>query len=176
MTKRTLRLGALALMLAATGTAGWSANTPADGVPAGEFSAHFTPYAAVPATLSVSERAVDLTTFDAPVDEAAEEPGASEAEVFATGTASFYGRKFHGRPTASGARFDMHAMTAAHRTLPFGTKLRVTNARNGRSVVVTVNDRGPFHGSRILDVSRAAAERLSMVGSGSARVRLELVG
>lgn len=91
------------------------------------------------------------------------------------GTASWYGGKFHGRKTANGERFDQHALTAAHRTLPFGTKVRVTNERNGRSVVVRINDRGPFAKGRVIDLSRAAAERVGMVGSGTARVRLEVV-
>ncbi|MBD3420295.1 MAG: septal ring lytic transglycosylase RlpA family protein [Chitinivibrionales bacterium] len=91
------------------------------------------------------------------------------------GRASYYGRKFHGRKTASGERFDMHAMTAAHTRLPFGTRLRVTNLANHRSVIVRVNDRGPYKKSRILDVSRAAAERLGMIQSGTAKIRLEII-
>ena len=93
----------------------------------------------------------------------------------ADGFASYYGAGFHGRRTASGERFDQHALTAAHRTLSFGTKVRVTNARNGNSVVVTVNDRGPFVRGRVIDVSRAAAQRLGMLGAGVAPVRLDVV-
>lgn len=89
------------------------------------------------------------------------------------GRASFYGLRFKGRPTASGEIFDPQAMTAAHRTLPFGTRLLVTNTVNGRSVVVRINDRGPYTHGRILDLSRAAAERLEMIRSGTAPVRLE---
>jgi peptidoglycan lytic transglycosylase len=89
------------------------------------------------------------------------------------GTASYYARSFHGRKTASGERYDMNRLTAAHRTYPFGTALRVTNLGNGRNVVVRVNDRGPFARGRILDLSFAAARRLDMVRSGTARVRLE---
>lgn len=89
------------------------------------------------------------------------------------GRASYYGERFRGRRTASGERFDPDGLTAAHRTLPFGTRLRVTNVRTGRSVVVRVTDRGPFHGSRILDLSKAAARRIGMVRSGTARVRVE---
>lgn len=93
------------------------------------------------------------------------------------GRASYYGKRFHGRKTASGERFDMNALTAAHRTLPFGTMVRVTNAGNGRSVVVKVNDRGPFGDrSRIIDVSQAAAEALGMLQAGIAEVVLEVVG
>lgn len=94
-------------------------------------------------------------------------------EIIATGAASYYGERFRGRRTASGERFNPDALTAAHRTLSFGTRLRVTNLRNGRSVVVRVNDRGPFHGGRILDLSKAAARRIGMVATGTARVRIE---
>lgn len=91
------------------------------------------------------------------------------------GMASYYGRKFHGRRTASGERFDMKAMTAAHPSLPFGTRVRVTNLTNGRTVVLRINDRGPFKRGRIIDVSRAAAKELAMIGPGTAKVRVEIV-
>ncbi|MCP8463775.1 septal ring lytic transglycosylase RlpA family protein [Pseudomonas sp. ZM23] len=91
----------------------------------------------------------------------------------AEGTASYYGRAHHGKRTASGERFDQNALTAAHRTLAFGTRVKVTNLDNGRSVVVRINDRGPFGRGRIIDVSKAAAEQLNMLRSGTARVRLE---
>jgi rare lipoprotein A len=89
-----------------------------------------------------------------------------------SGMASWYGGKFHGRRTASGERFDTHALTAAHRTLPFGTLLEVRNPRNGRSVVVRVTDRGPFARNRIIDLSYAAAHELGVVGPGTAWVDL----
>lgn len=89
-----------------------------------------------------------------------------------TGTASWYGGKFHGRRTASGERYDMHAMTAAHPTLPFGTMVEVRNPRNGRSVVVRVNDRGPFAKGRIIDLSYLAAQELALVGPGTGWVEL----
>ena len=89
--------------------------------------------------------------------------------------ASFYGSELHGRRTASGERFDMHALTAAHRTLPFGTRLLVTNPSNGRTVTVRVNDRGPFHGGRIIDLSRAAATQIGLVARGHGRVELAVV-
>jgi rare lipoprotein A len=89
------------------------------------------------------------------------------------GIASYYGKQYHGRKTASGERFNMHELTAAHRTLPFGTNLKVTNLANDRSVVVRVNDRGPFKRDRILDVSLEAARRLQMVAAGVTRVRIE---
>ncbi len=88
------------------------------------------------------------------------------------GMASFYGEGFHGRPTASGERFDKEAMTAAHRTLRFGSCVRVVNVANGRTVEVRVNDRGPFVHGRIIDVSEGAARRLGMIQAGVARVRL----
>jgi rare lipoprotein A len=92
------------------------------------------------------------------------------------GTISWYGSQFHDRPTASGELFDKRGLTMAHPTLPFGTKVRVTNLRNGRSVVVRVNDRGPFIGHRIADLSQAAASLLGMLGKGVARARIEILG
>jgi len=93
-----------------------------------------------------------------------------------TGTASWYGSKFHGRKTANGERYDMHAMSAAHTTLPMPTMVRVTNLDNGRSVVVRVNDRGPFVKNRIIDLSYAAARELGYDQAGTARVRVEALG
>ena len=93
------------------------------------------------------------------------------------GFASWYGEQFNGRPTSSGETFDMHALTGAHRTLPIPAYVRVTNLSNGLSVVVRVNDRGPFRDpdSRIIDVSYAASVRLDMVREGTASVRVEAV-
>jgi rare lipoprotein A len=91
------------------------------------------------------------------------------------GVASYYGHRFHGRLTASGTRYDMHALTCAHRTLPFGTRLRVTHLETGRTVVVTVTDRGPFARGRVVDLSLEAAKRLGIVSRGVARVRVERV-
>jgi rare lipoprotein A len=91
------------------------------------------------------------------------------------GVASWYGEPFHGRLTANGERYNMYAYTAAHRLYPFGTRLRVTNLENGRSVTVRVNDRGPFVRGRIIDLSLAAATDLGMVSNGTAHVRLERV-
>lgn len=93
-----------------------------------------------------------------------------------SGRASWYGGKFHGRKTASGERFDMNSLTAAHPSLPFNTYLRVTNKTNGKSVVVKVNDRGPFHGNRVLDLSYAAAKKIGLVSRGIANVTVERVG
>jgi rare lipoprotein A len=91
----------------------------------------------------------------------------------AVGTASWYGSKHHGRKTASGERFNQNALTAAHRKLPFGSRVKVTNLANQRSVVVRINDRGPFSRGRLIDVSRKAAEQLGMLERGTAKVRLE---
>lgn len=90
----------------------------------------------------------------------------------ARGDASWYGQKFHGRPTSSGEPYDMFRMTAAHKTLPLPSYVRVTNLANGREVIVRVNDRGPFHSERVIDLSYAAAVRLDMIGNGTAPVKL----
>lgn len=100
-------------------------------------------------------------------------PGAGEA--IESGVASWYGPNFHGKMTANGEIYDMNAMTAAHRTLPFNSFVRVQNLDNGQSVVVRINDRGPFAKNRIIDLSRRAAGKIQMIGPGTARVRLYLV-
>jgi len=92
------------------------------------------------------------------------------------GVASWYGPGFHGKPTASGEIYDMHAMTAAHRTLPFGTVVEVRNLENGRVARVKINDRGPFVGNRILDLSKEAARQLGIYGPGTALVEIVAVG
>ncbi|MEF2074032.1 septal ring lytic transglycosylase RlpA family protein [Consotaella aegiceratis] len=92
-----------------------------------------------------------------------------------SGKASWYGPGFHGRQTANGERFDMNKLTAAHKTLPFGTKVRVTNKANGKSVVVRINDRGPYAHGRIIDLSRGAAKAVGMIGRGVAQVTLEVL-
>lgn len=89
------------------------------------------------------------------------------------GTASWYGREHHGKITASGEPFNMYAYTAAHKTLPFGTKVRVINLINGKDVVVCINDRGPFIDGRIIDLSYAAAGSIGMIESGIAQVKIE---
>jgi rare lipoprotein A len=91
------------------------------------------------------------------------------------GIVSWYGAAFHDRRTASGERFDADALTMAHPSLPFGTRVKVTNLRNGRSIVVRVNDRGPFVGRRIADLSQAAAEELGMMRRGVAKARIEVL-
>lgn len=107
---------------------------------------------------------------------AAEAPKAASTTDEETGVAAYYGKKFAGRRTASGQRFNPNAMTAAHRTLPFGTKVRVTNTKNKRKVVVVINDRGPTSQDRIIDVSYAAAKKLGLVKSGLGEVKIEVVG
>jgi rare lipoprotein A len=92
------------------------------------------------------------------------------------GVASWYGTKYHGRATASGERYDMYALTAAHPTLPFGVLVEVTNLQNDRRVRVRINDRGPFKEGRIIDLSYAAARKLGMVRQGLARVSVRVVG
>jgi rare lipoprotein A len=91
------------------------------------------------------------------------------------GVASYYAEKYHGRKTASGEAFDMNRLTAAHRTLPFGTRVRVTNLSNGKSVTVRINDRGPFVQGRIIDLSRAAAARIDMVRAGVVKVKIDIL-
>lgn len=92
-----------------------------------------------------------------------------------TANISWYGKTHHGRKTASGKRFNMHAMTAAHKTLPFGSRVEIINPRNQKRVIVTINDRGPYHGNRKFDVSRAAAQRLGMIKSGTANIQYRIL-
>jgi len=103
------------------------------------------------------------------------EPVEPRSAIFAEGMASYYGAELAGNRTANGERFNPNALTAAHRNLPMNTRLRVTNKANGKSVIVRINDRGPFAKGRIIDVSRAAAEKISMIRSGTARVALEKI-
>ncbi|GAB4329220.1 MAG: hypothetical protein Kow0037_04170 [Calditrichia bacterium] len=91
------------------------------------------------------------------------------------GLASYYGKDFHGKPTASGEIFDMYALTAAHKTLPLGTICRVTNLANHKSVIVKINDRGPFVPGRILDLSYGAAQKLNALADGVIRVKIEIL-
>lgn len=91
------------------------------------------------------------------------------------GYASWYGPGFHGKQTANGERYNQWATTAAHPSLPFGTRVRVTNLSNGRSTVVRINDRGPYYGGRVIDLSRSAADHLGMTSAGVARVKLQVV-
>lgn len=103
------------------------------------------------------------------------EQEAQEFEAIKGGTASFYGRELRGNRTASGERFNPDDLTAAHPSLPFGTMLRVTNPRNGDSVMVRVNDRGPFHSNRVIDLSEAAAKEIGIARMGSGKVELAVL-
>lgn len=138
----------------------------------GDFIAQPVPSAdAVPVPLP----AALASLLDAPFPDQALRPallGGEAAREFERGGASWYGPGFHGRRTANGERYDMNAMTAAHRTLPFGTLVRVHSLVNGRDVEVRINDRGPYSGKRVIDVSRAAAEELGMLGMGFKEVVL----
>ena len=135
------------------------------------------------APASVAEAPVEVATPPpatllppvAPVSDVREapEPTAEAGTPIEGGRASYYGRELAGNPTASGERFDPTELTAAHRTLPLGTRVRVTHARTGESVVVRVNDRGPVHGDRVIDVSRAAADSIGLTRAGTAEVELE---
>ena len=102
-------------------------------------------------------------------------PGTPRRSKFQIGMASWYGPGYHGNTSASGEIYNMYELTAAHRDLPFGTHVRVTNLRNGKTVVVRINDRGPFKRGRIIDLSYAAARKIGMVREGSTRVRVEIV-
>ncbi len=101
------------------------------------------------------------------------ESSASDSQL--EGIASYYAEEFHGRTTANGETYDMHALTAAHRTLPFNSKVRVTNRENGKSVVVRINDRGPFKGDRVIDLSLAAAKAIGLIAHGTAPVSLDVL-
>jgi rare lipoprotein A len=120
-------------------------------------------------TSFVTNRRVAVTKKHTPF---ASDKNAAETQVASHGVASFY---TEGTQTANGERFNTLELTAAHRTLPFGTRLRVTNVATGRSVTVRVNDRGPFVSGRVIDVSYSAAETLGMVGRGIAKVKLDVV-
>ncbi len=111
----------------------------------------------------------------APVDPPAAVSQTAKADPLA-GIASWYGAHWQGRKTASGKRFDVHKLTAAHRSLPLNTRVRVTNVENGKSVVVLINDRGPYVDGRVIDLSTAAARRLGMIKEGVVPVEIEVVG
>lgn len=103
------------------------------------------------------------------------EAAGGDISLLETGDATYYGDEFNGRSTSNGEKYDKTELTAAHRTLPFNTKVRVTNPANGKSVVVRINDRGPFKGNRIIDLSYAAAKEIGLIGPGTAKVQLEVI-
>lgn len=168
--RRTVALGFATFAVALGLTSVSLAQEDVSGAEELDFSEAFEPFDRKPPLYEPGDddHAVDLTDIEIP-------RGPRVIEHLGSGTASFYGKRFHGRRTANGESFDMHAMTAAHRTLPFGSLVRVTNPRNGKQVIVRINDRGPFSRGRVIDLSRAAAEELGMISRGHARVEIELV-
>lgn len=126
------------------------------------------PVVSVPVEEAVAPT-LPLEAVEAVVAEVMDEP----AELLGEGEASYYGYELAGNRTASGERFNPKALTAAHRTLPLGTRLKVTNKTNGKSVIVRINDRGPFVKKRLIDISLGAAQQINMVRAGKALVRLE---
>lgn len=158
---RALRAALIAVGLGMAPLAASTAATPADG--------------ALPLEASIAAELVPVAPAPLPEDAASAPAELPETTSLGSGTASYYASKFNGRRTASGEAFDNTAMTAAHRTLPFGSLVRVTNPATGQSVVVRINDRGPFSRGRMIDVSRAAAEQLGMIARGHATVELELI-
>jgi rare lipoprotein A len=163
---RALRAALVAGALGMAPLAASTAATPADGalpLEASSVSVEIVPVRPAPLPEDAVSAPVELPESEA------------EATPLGRGSASYYAHKFHGRRTASGETFDNGAMTAAHRTLPFGSLVRVTNPATGQSVVVRINDRGPFTRGRMIDVSRAAAEQLGLVARGHATVELELI-
>ena len=169
MAKRAFRTMLFIAAVALPGSAGHSEERDTVVISEVDFTDHFDAYATLPPVPEPAAGAVDMDTFEPPVEV---EPA---TRSIGSGVASYYGRKFNGRRTANGETFNMNAMTAAHRTLPFGTKVRVTNRSNGRSVVVRINDRGPFHGGRVIDVSRAAATELGLIQRGHGTVELAVL-
>ncbi|MGE5952167.1 MAG: septal ring lytic transglycosylase RlpA family protein [Qipengyuania vulgaris] len=169
MANRALRSVLFFAALALPGTAGHSQESETTAIVQPTFTSHFAPYGELPDAPAPGAEAVDLDTFEPPVE--AEPAGTS----LGSGVASYYGKRFHGRRTANGERFDMHGLTAAHRTLPFGSRVLVTNPNTGKSVIVRINDRGPFSHGRTIDLSRAAAEEIGIVSRGHGTVELALL-
>lgn len=129
-----------------------------------------------PAPSAVQFAAPNIAPSSTPPQPVAVQPAAPKPTTqVLVGKASYYAHKFHGRKTANGETFNMYAMTAAHRTLPFGTVVRVTNRANGRQVLVRINDRGPFIDGRIIDLSLGAAQRLDMIEAGVVPVKIEVL-
>jgi len=183
--RRTFPLGALALLLSGSGIAfpvlAESARTespsllamaqPASVSPAVESSESVRPSQPV----AIRQQDGQAPAVEVPSAPTAPAPTPRRFKLAGTGEASWYGPGFFGNRTANGEVFRPGTMTAAHRTLPFGTKVKVTNLWNGRSAIVRINDRGPFHGNRIIDLAHGAAQNLGLVASGVAQVRLEVV-
>ena len=175
---RTIRTHALAslaicgaLIAVPAGMARADEGTAEIGAAGDEFAQEFVQMREPRLKMAAAAGAVDITKIDPPIEVEPE----TTTRSLGTGMASYYGRRFHGRRTANGERFNMNAMTAAHKTLPFGTMVEVTNPRNGRSVVVRINDRGPFIRGREIDLSRGAAQRVGIIQRGHGRVELAIV-
>ncbi|MGK6305647.1 septal ring lytic transglycosylase RlpA family protein [Variovorax sp. DT-64] len=176
----------LALVLSAAALAACTTQQPAPpAAPApatGESGTGLRPLARQPALPpgAPPRSQVPSVRYDLAVSGAAEDDGVpgdtGPREIFERGGASWYGIQFHQRKTANGERFDMTAMTAAHRTLPFNTRVCVRSLVNGREVLVRINDRGPYAAGRIIDLSRAAADTLGMLGLGIKQVALSIMG
>jgi rare lipoprotein A len=130
------------------------------------------PKAAVPVAVAATALPAVAHAAESAVEEVDLPPLAHDTE---TVEASYYGDEFAGRPTASGETFDPELMTAAHRTLPFGSLVQVTEALSGKSVTVRINDRGPFHGDRAIDLSEAAARQIGLIAQGAGKVTLRLL-
>lgn len=138
----------------------------------GQFALEIVPHSIVRPAPAPAEPSFEAQ-FDAAFAESDDHE--AQAEQIGSGTASWYGAQFKGRRTASGETFNPSDYTAAHRTLPFGSRVLVTNERTGRSVVVRINDRGPYAHARVIDVSQAAAGDLGLIGPGHAKVSLALL-
>ena len=168
--RRLLFLGGFALLLSGSSNANPVLATKSPAIPE------------IPAAKTVARRNVETpgTESEALKKPAAPAlpiatPSAPRVRSVSTGEASWYGPGFYGNRTANGEVFRPGTLTAAHRTLPFGTKVRVTNLWNGRSAVVRINDRGPFHGRRVIDLAHGAANQLGLISSGIAQVKLEVL-
>lgn len=125
--------------------------------------------------ISIKEKLVNELLVNEKSEEGKPAEDEKKGVVFQTGGASFYGEKWNGRFTASGQRFNTELLTAAHKTLPFGTRVRVTNLSNNKSVVVTINDRGPFIKGRVIDLSKAAFREIENISKGVTKVKLEIL-
>jgi rare lipoprotein A len=167
---------AAALMLPASASGPAFADTGRD-----EFAATFAPLNVAAAAFVPSAGMVDVTRIDPADEPAATDIGAATGiedgvgHTIPGGIASYYGNELAGHRTASGERFNPGLLTAAHRTLPLGSHVRVTNPANGKSVVVRINDRGPFARGRVLDLSKSAAAEIGLVARGSGRVELAVL-
>ena len=162
--RRLSLLGGFALLLSGSSNANPVLATKSPAIPE------------IPAAKSVALRNVETPGAES---ETLKKPAAPALPIavrsVSTGEASWYGPGFYGNRTANGELFRPGTLTAAHRTLPFGTKVRVTNLWNGRSAIVRINDRGPFHGRRVIDLAHGAASQLGLISSGLAQVKLEVL-